>query len=51
MKATTYVKLLKVASEKGITLGKLLNQILNEYIERYEMGKVASEVVNKNEQL
>jgi len=54
LRASTYIKLVKIAGEKGITLGKLLNQIIEEYIERYEMSKAVKEIervdIEKHEQ-
>jgi len=39
LKDLTYFKLMKIAIENNLSFGKLINKILEEYIENYEKGK------------
>jgi len=42
LKDIVYVKLLGIAAEKKVTLGKLINSILEEFVNEYEKARAIS---------
>ena len=43
----TYVRLVKIAGEKGVTVGKLINLILKGYVQNYFANKGGSNVAKQ----